>query len=333
MQSKRNFCVENDQSSVVRDDRICNYFRPNSKVWDVNRVQQDFHRDDAQLILQTNIPQKEVKDRIAWVHTNTGTYTVKSGYQFWSQLNMTHTAETDAKGWNKLWNLNVPHKIRTFLWRFCTNNVPVRKLLRSRGVNLPITCPICNTDIEHLLHTFFDCTFAVAPWQYAGVTIDGQLIEDAPRWLLDRFVNDSPARLELIAKVLWGIWFARNQNLWEGKVLTAAIAMDISGKVIKEWQSAMARKAAINLGVKKSVPTRCLKWKPPASGFVKINVDASVFSGDPFFTIDMLLRDERGVFIQGKTLKFQGSVSVPEAEARGVHEALTWLEVLGCKRW
>lgn len=202
LQSKRNFCVENDQSSVVRDERICNYFRSNSKVWDVNRVQQDFHQDDAQLILQTNIPQKEVKDRTAWVHTTTGTYTVKSGYQFWSQLNVTHTAETDAKGWNKLWNLNVPHKIRTFLWRFCTNNVPVRKLLRSRGVNLPITCPICITDIEHLLHTFFDCTFAVAAWQYAGVTIDGQLIEDAPKWLLDRFVNDSPARLELIAKVL-----------------------------------------------------------------------------------------------------------------------------------
>lgn len=42
----------------------------------------------------------------------------------------------------------------------------------------------------------------------------------------------------------------------------------------------------------------------------------------------MVLRNEAGQFVMGKNMKIAGEVSVLEAEARGVYEALQWLKQL-----
>lgn len=70
-----------------------------------------------------------------------------------------------SKGWSRIWNLQIPHKIKYFLWRFCRKNLPVRNLLRGRSVVVPIVCAQCVGKIEHLLHLFFDCRFAQECWQ------------------------------------------------------------------------------------------------------------------------------------------------------------------------
>lgn len=51
-------------------------------------------------------------------------------------------------------------KLRFFLWRLCRNNIPVRNLLRGKGVRTTIMCPMCGSDIEHLLHVFFYYEYA-----------------------------------------------------------------------------------------------------------------------------------------------------------------------------
>lgn len=60
--------------------------------------------------------------------------------------------------------LCIPHKIKVLMWRLCRNNVPVRNLLRGKGVRVPISCVMCIGDVEHLMHLFLDCGFAKACW-------------------------------------------------------------------------------------------------------------------------------------------------------------------------
>lgn len=60
--------------------RVCDFFRENEKVWDESEVRLHFSSDDANAILNTRIPQGCTRDRISWVHTSNGKYTVKSGY-------------------------------------------------------------------------------------------------------------------------------------------------------------------------------------------------------------------------------------------------------------
>lgn len=76
-----------------------------------------------------------------------------------------------STGWSKLWKLLLPHKVRTFIWLFCKNNKPVKVLLRNKKVMTPITCPMCNTDIENMTHSFCECKFAVECWHHSGLAI------------------------------------------------------------------------------------------------------------------------------------------------------------------
>ena len=235
------FRVEDNHLNFLRDEKVCSYFHPESRVWDVHKVEHDFHADDSKLILQTRIPQIDVEDRLAWTGSHKGDYTVKSGYKHWEKCNASSEDIIDSPGWTKLWNLQLPHKIRVFLWRFCRNNIPVRKLLRSKGVMITIACPMCLADIEHLRHLFCECPFAVECWNKSGLSIDMQDVESASTWLLDTINKENRETSQRIATVLSGIWFARNKKVWENKSITPSISMELSSKLVQEWEEANKR--------------------------------------------------------------------------------------------
>ncbi|XP_074346363.1 uncharacterized protein LOC141685142 [Apium graveolens] len=71
------------------------------------------------------------------------------------------------------------------------------------------------------------------------------------------------------------------------------------------------------------------KWHPPREGRVKINVDAHVITGLSWFSCGLIIRDHEGRFNRARTRKDAGGVSVVEAEARGVLEAIRWAISLG----
>lgn len=64
-------------------------------------------------------------------------------------------------------------------------------------------------------------------------------------------------------------------------------------------------------------------------GWMKLNVDASVYIGASSFTVGIVLRDHLGTFIAEKNLKSTGYVYVLEVEAIGMQEALSGLETRG----
>lgn len=120
---------------------VSEFIISDAHIWDIPKVTDFFHEEDARLILATRIPLGAVSDRIAWPRASDGNYSVKTGYQHWCENNLHSATIRQVNGWSKLWRLNVPHKVKVFLWRFCRNNIPVRNKLRTKGVHNPITCP------------------------------------------------------------------------------------------------------------------------------------------------------------------------------------------------
>lgn len=55
---------------------------------------------------------------------------------------------------------------------FCRNNVPDRIILQKRNNAVPVSCLMCDTDVEHLFHVFFDSGFATLCWQRIGIHYD-----------------------------------------------------------------------------------------------------------------------------------------------------------------
>lgn len=147
---------------------------------------------DAAAILSTSIPQCDVKDRVAWTGTSNGIYSAKSCYHFWFDRMVGVGNVLQHQGWGKVWSLNMPHKVKIFIWCFCRNNVPVRTRLNSKGINLPLVCPVCNHDSEHLLHLFFECEFVVECWNHVNFYYDLSDVFDVSEWLLDK-LNEASA--------------------------------------------------------------------------------------------------------------------------------------------
>ncbi|KAL8149291.1 hypothetical protein AgCh_006337 [Apium graveolens] len=324
-QGKVDFRVEDNHMNIIRYEKVCSYFHPNSKVWDVQKVERDFHAEDSKLILQTRIPQIEVANRLAWTGSHKGIYTVKTGYRFWEASNVNRDNMIESQGWTKLWNLQLPHKTKVFLWRFCRNNIPVRKLLRSKGVVITIMCPMCGVDIEHLRHLFCECPFAVECWSKSALNVDMQDIESASTWLLDTIRRENADTVQNMVVVLSGIWFVRNKKVWESKDLTPTITMALSTKMVQEWEEANKCRSRSSHRQSDLATDEQVKWQPPEVLFYKLNVDASLYSGEFMFSLGLVVRDANGHFIVGKNMRFAGERSVMEAETLGVYEAINWV--------
>lgn len=188
----------------------------------------------------------------------------------------------------------------------------------------PVTCLICSVDIEHLLHLFFDCTFARSCWQFAGLIYDMQEVESAPQWVLNKLETAKHDEVVKICITLWGIWFWHNKKVWHNHLANPQIAMENSFRILRDWKAARQKDQAYT-STKPRIATGDRRWKAPEEGVLKLNVDASFVAGECSFSVGMVLRDHEGVFLEGGSMTLPCPESVFEAECIGVREALSWL--------
>lgn len=325
LRKKEDFKVEDSHRYVGRNETVNSLFMPGTKQWDVNKVKELFTEEDAAAILSIPVPQRNVRDRVAWTQSVDGHYDVKTGYRVWQNQGLRVNRAIQSEGWGKIWRLNIPHKIKVFLWRFGRNNLPVKTRLREKGVSLATVCSMCDRDEEHMVHVFFMCSFASQCWLYAGLSLDMQQINSASEWLLEKINGGTCSEVCKIAKVLWGIWHWRNKKVWDDKTVSPVVAMDWSSRMINEWTDAMKNKKKSSSQSSTCGLAKVQRWKPPEVGNMKVNVDASLSSENATFSVGMVLRDHTGKFIEGRVGCMPEVGSIFEAEAIGIREALSWI--------
>lgn len=66
-----------------------------------------------------------------------------------------------------------------------------------------------------------------------------------------------------------------------------------------------------------------MKWYALEQSSLKLNADASIHAGAPFFSVDMVIKDDKSRFIKAKCLNVEGTISVFEAETYGMKKALS----------
>jgi hypothetical protein len=152
-------------------------FVPNTKIWDMNIINRIFHHFEAEQIIQ--IPTNGVirQDEFSWPLTKDGSYTVKSGYQAiqdWKEDRGGASTSNNNKTnptWKKLWQLKIPPKHTTLMWRILHQALPVQDNLRKRGINCYPLCVRCNTKIEDQNHVFSECDWVKQVWFGSTLTI------------------------------------------------------------------------------------------------------------------------------------------------------------------
>ena len=183
---------------------------------------------------------------------------------------------------------------------------------------------MCDSDVEHLLHVFFDCPFATSCWHYVGIYLEMSEVEYAPDWLLQTLSTAGHDQLVQIARVLWGIWFFHNKRVWEDKTVNGRITMEWSLKYFNDWKAAKKSRATTTVHGPICRQESMHRWKPPATGSYKLNADASIKLGDNTFSVGFVLRDHAGGFVMGQVRKMLMVSSVFEAEVVAIREGLQW---------
>lgn len=78
----------------------------------------------------------------------------------------------------------------------------------------------------------------------------------------------------------------------------------------------------VNNKYKPVVSHRVRRWNAPPQGWVKINVDATIFSGMSCTGFGSVVRDETGQFVRARHRRREGLWMSRKAEAIGLKEAI-----------
>lgn len=116
-------------------------------------------------------------DKLAWMHTKDGCYSVKSGY--WIARDLEEAArktghqgeQSCAKNADRkhfIWRLLVPNKIKLFLWRVSSSILPCAEALQFKYTVDTNMCILCFNGRESILHAFWRCKGAKNIWKKVG---------------------------------------------------------------------------------------------------------------------------------------------------------------------
>ncbi|WOL08493.1 beta-D-glucan exohydrolase [Canna indica] len=164
--SAPSFCIAGPIANAPVNTLIGEFMDRQTGLWKTSNVRAFFPPSLADIILDMEI--RLGRDQPAWPHSINGMYTVTSGYKFLLDSELMTPAQNSSPPaqWCNIWTLKAPPKLKYFLWSFCTNAMPVRCMLASRGIPIHDTsCIQCASQLESAVHVFFQFGQVIQVWQ------------------------------------------------------------------------------------------------------------------------------------------------------------------------
>ncbi|KAL5772827.1 hypothetical protein ACOSP7_012443 [Xanthoceras sorbifolium] len=194
-----------------------------------------------------------------------------------------------------LWSLNIPAKVRMFVWRACRNLLPTRSLLAARRVLVGTVCPLCDAAVDSVLHSLWSC-LSLVDAKAAVPFLSGFL-------LVPEF--------EFLLVLLWRFWFRRNRAVHSAPLLSVEETVGWSELFLADFQAAVA-----------APPPRCSsvveRWQAPSPGWVKINSDVAVDVRGRRLGFGVVFRDAGGKVLVSYTSLLLGLSSLDIGEALAI---------------
>lgn len=144
-------------NEAIRDKTVDALMVSDRREWDVDLIKDIFTERDAQLILSLPLSSTDA-DGWFWKWNMLGQYTIKSAYDAIREAKQDANVD-DRIQWKRVWNLNIPLKVKHFIWRAMKNVLLTKDQLLSKRVAVLDKCPVCNMEMETVYHTLVSCHF------------------------------------------------------------------------------------------------------------------------------------------------------------------------------
>jgi hypothetical protein len=311
-----------------------------SKSWNSDIINQVFIPFERDQIHQIPLVKEQTDDQLMWPFTKEGSYTVKSGYNIiksWhDNVNSvsTSTNNLDMKLWKTIWTLHTIPRHKVLLWRIIQKAIPVKQALSDRGIQGQVLCPRCFQKEETIDHVFKDCQYADKVWFGSKLGIRFSSIQSSFRdWLIYSTSNLIEEDLSYVAAICYGLWYARNQQVFEQRHIEEYETIYKAQNSIQEFKLAQlsspnnAEGNSNNQANRSSnnqrharIPKARKKWKKPRSDMIKINCDANL-SRAGRWGLGATYRDSDGELLAAATWERSGNDDVELAEACALYYA------------
>ncbi|KAK3212040.1 hypothetical protein Dsin_016746 [Dipteronia sinensis] len=135
--------------------------------WKLDLINQTFLPADKEIIISIPLSFSGGPDSLTWHFEKSGVFSVKSGYKLALSEKLSASVSNSSnirKWWSSVWNLNLPPKVRIFVWRACLNAIPSGFNLWKRKIMDRPLCLWCKTMVNTASHSLFWCSQARKVW-------------------------------------------------------------------------------------------------------------------------------------------------------------------------
>ncbi|XP_057432855.1 uncharacterized protein LOC130725663 [Lotus japonicus] len=220
---------------------------------------------------------------------------------------------SSAFPWKKVWQLQVPNKVRHFLYRAAANRLPCKRNLARRGVLLHDSCVLCNADgaSKTLDRLFLQCEWTQRFW-FAVLNLRSSTLSSFRGWILGLLLNGDAELLTRVVMLVWALWKHRNEILFHGGLADVGVVTNMAYEVLRDWTEANERRPAREGRQNQETMNFEKGWIKPREGALRINIDAGWF-GENGQGLGLVIRDHHGECMYAAT-KFLSSRSNPAVE-------------------
>ncbi|KAK0607443.1 hypothetical protein LWI29_015165 [Acer saccharum] len=257
--------------------------------WNEELIRQTFWEDEVQSILGIPTSRLALDDFLLWHYEKSGRYSVKSGY--WVALDASSNPSYSGMGckeswWKFFWRLQLPNKIKLFIWKACNDWFPARANLARHGIQLDSLCPVPDA------LSFVD-------------------------FVLSCYSSVSKLDFEILCVVWWRVWFRRNNLVHSAVLLPDSEVVEWASLFIQEFRAANV-KVLKAVSVQSALP----RWKAPPDGVFKINTDAALNEQGLVSGLGVVIRDCQGQVMASLCSQMGVCYSPEIAEALAIRRGL-----------
>lgn len=249
--------------------------------WNEQLVNDLFCLEDTKDILAIPV-RGETDDHVAWHFDPKGWFSVKSAYQLgarlrdarlcWDASSSTLQVQVNNE-WSRIWKLEMPGKVRIFLWRLAHNSLPLRMNIKRKKVELDTRCPMCHRPDEDGGHLFLKCKMVKHVWRAMDMEDTRLALVNCASQpgVLDHLWNLDSAKRDTAVVLLLEWWSAHNKVDARDKV---RMCEDVCFTVRRHLQdfkgNTVTHREPDGLAGDGG-------WRRPPENFVKVNFDAAFY--------------------------------------------------------
>jgi hypothetical protein len=128
--------------------RVSDLIDNDSGWWKVSLIQDLFPSSDAEAICNLALSPLRSLNKLIWIGTSNGCFSVKSAYHQEMARRVQDKGESSnhkeaTEVWNQIWKLPIQGVVKNFIWKFCSNALPTKDALHRRHIVSDPVYPVC----------------------------------------------------------------------------------------------------------------------------------------------------------------------------------------------